>query len=184
MKESEAENGYWLKQYLETGGTQYWGRIYEKYKRQVFAHCLRMTNDSEEAKDLTSEAFVKAFENINTYDLKRPFFPWLCRIATNLCIDYVRRKSRIQFEQLENQMQEEVCKDEMGDDERGDLRDKIREAIKKLKRPQQRCFCLFYIQQKSYEEIAEITGYPQNAVRSHIQNGRRRFKVLFAERGA
>jgi RNA polymerase sigma factor (sigma-70 family) len=80
-------------------------------------------------------------------------------------------------------MKGEVPEAEMADEDREQLRDKIRQAIRILKRPQRRCFCLFYIQQKSYQEIAEITGYSYDAVRSHIQNGRRKFKLIMKRWG-
>jgi RNA polymerase sigma factor (sigma-70 family) len=177
-KEADAEVSSWIEKYLKTGDKQYWGRIFEKYKKQIFVRCLRILNNSEDARDLTSEAFIKAFENIQNFDLKRPFFPWLYQLTTNLCIDHIRRKKLIQFNQIEDQVISENPEDVIVNLERKELGNHIKQAIRKLKRPQKRCFCLFYIQQKSYKEIAELTGYSFNEVRSYIQNGRRKFKSI------
>ena len=54
-------------------------------------------------------------------------------------------------------------------------------TINRLKQPQRRCFCLFYIQEKSYKEIVQITGYPYQKVRSAIQNARRNFRRLYGK---
>jgi RNA polymerase sigma factor (sigma-70 family) len=177
-KQADAEVSSWIENYLKTGDKQYWGRIFEKYKKQIFVRCLRILNNSEDARDLTSEAFIKAFENIQNFDLKRSFFPWLYQLTTNLCIDHIRRKKLIQFNQIEDQVISENPEDVIVNLERKELGNHIKQAIRKLKRPQKRCFCLFYIQQKSYKEIAELTGYSFNEVRSYIQNGRRKFKSI------
>jgi len=177
-KQADAEVSSWIENCLKTGDKQYWGRIFEKYKKQIFVRCLRILNNSEDARDLTSEAFIKAFENIQNFDLKRPFFPWLYQLTTNLCIDHIRRKKLIQFNQIEDQVISENPEDVIVNLERKELGNHIKQAIRKLKRPQKRCFCLFYIQQKSYKEIAELTGYSFNEVRSYIQNGRRKFKSI------
>ena len=142
MKKSDAFHTNRPEQYLETGDKHSWGQIYEKYKKQIFVRCLRITGDGEDARELTNEAFVKAFERIDTYDPKHPLFPWLYRIATNLCIDFVRKKRRLQFQEFENGIQENISNDESTVGEREHLRKSIKEAIQKLKRPQRRCFCL------------------------------------------
>ena len=58
-----------------------------------------------------------------------------------------------------------------------EIEHEIRHAIEQLPRQQKRCFCLFYIQNRSYKEIAELTGYPYNEVRSYIQNSRRKVRL-------
>ncbi len=181
-KAEEIETAEWLKNLLSGGDTRYWGRIFEKYKRPVFARCFGMLQNEEDARDLTSEVFIRAFENIRQYDLKRPFFPWLYRIATNLCIDFIRRNVRVRAAQEKDV---ENITDENGPDTRTDneaLREKIKTAIEKMKSPQKMCFCLFYLHEKSYNDIVQITGYTLDEVRSHIQNGRRKFKLAFERR--
>jgi RNA polymerase sigma factor (sigma-70 family) len=178
-KAEEIETAEWLKGLLSNGDTRYWGRIFEKYKRPVFARCFSMLQNGEDARDLTSDVFIRAFENIRQYDMKRPFFPWLYRIATNLCIDFIRRNDRVramQEKDVEN-LSDENGPDTLLDNET--LKEKIKTAIEKMKSPQKLCFCLFYLQEKSYDEIVQLTGYNHDEVRSHIQNGRRKFKLAF-----
>jgi RNA polymerase sigma-70 factor (ECF subfamily) len=178
QKADEAQVVEWLKSYLSSGNTQYWGRIFEKYKKPIFVQCHRMLKNEEDARDLTSDIFIKAFESIHRYDLNRPFFPWLYRIATNLCIDFIRRNYRVrsmQDKELENLRGED---DDNSGEENDTPRQKVKTAIDKMKRPQKLCFCLFYLHQKSYEDIVKLTGYSYDEVRSHIQNGRRKFKLV------
>jgi RNA polymerase sigma-70 factor (ECF subfamily) len=180
VKTDDAETKEWLKMYLKTGNTKYWGFIFEKYKKQIYIRNLKMLTNNKEAEDVTSETFIKAFENSQNFDLKRLFFPWLSQIATNLCIDKIRRKKVIQFLPFEEQINTNDPDTSENEAERKELRSQIIKAINKLKSPQKRCFCFFYIHQKSYQEIVGLTGFSYNEVRSHIQNGKRKFKQFMS----
>jgi RNA polymerase sigma-70 factor (ECF subfamily) len=139
-----------------------------------------MVRSIEESKDLTSEVFIKAFENIDRFDTARPFRPWINQIATNLCIDHIRRKHIIHFQHLD--LAAVQRSDNKADCLENAARlEKIKISIGKLNRDQKRCFILFYVQNRTYHEISEITGFSANKVRSFIQNGRRNFKKLWQE---
>lgn len=172
---------YWIEQYIQNGNRELLGKIYEKYKQRLFFHCLRIVRNQEEAKDMTSDAFIKAFENIHNFNFKKSFYPWLCRIATNVCIDHIRRKKTVIFQSLNEEKDPVKTETAMSDMEKKEMIIKIKKVINKLKNPQKRCFCLFYIHQKSYKQISEITGFPYNQVRSHIQNGKRKFKLAMKQ---
>jgi RNA polymerase sigma factor (sigma-70 family) len=176
-KTVDAEVRKRIDNYLSTGDKQAWGEIFETYKLQVFNACRSMLGNDEDARDLTSDTFMKAMEKIHLYDRNQPFFPWLVRIAKNLCIDQIRRSRRVPMDRLENwetiQAEPGDARDELTAERIG----RIRKAVLGLKRPQKVCFFLFYMHDKSYRDISEITGYTLDEVRSYIQNGRRNFKL-------
>ncbi|MFQ5605981.1 MAG: RNA polymerase sigma factor [bacterium] len=181
-RESSAEEDkFWIQKYRTSGDVDYFGKLYAKYKQRIFLSCLKRVNDEEEAKDLTSEAFIKAFDHVDDFKEDAPFFPWLYRIATNLCIDHLRKQSRFRYHLLDESRVAKNPDEERQVENQKELRSKIPVALRKLKQAQRRCFCLFYINNLSYNEIAEITGYSYNQVRSHIQNGRRRFKIILEQ---
>lgn len=168
----------WIKNCLTSSDSECWGTIYEKYKRYVYAKCYSIVRSEEDARDLTVESFIKAYENLQSFDLSKPFLPWLNRITINLCIDHIRKKNRIHFDQLSEHPNVGSGENITHQIELDEKKKKIKKAIYKLKKSQKRCFCLFYIQEKSYKEIAAITGYSYDEVRSNIQNGKRNFKQL------
>lgn len=171
----------WLQRYFESKDVQYLGRLYEAYKKKIFLKCFSMVRNEEDAKDLASETFIKAFKSIEQFRTGSPFFPWLNRIANNLCIDYIRKRSRHIFQPLE---ETQIVTDQNEQSElesRPKMNRDILDVVKSLKPQQRRCFCLFYINNLSYTEIAGFTGYSHDKVRSHIQNGRRRFKILMEQ---
>ena len=74
------------------GKQQAYEDIVEFYKDRVFQLCYRMLGDRHEAEDVAQEAFLRAYTNLHTFQLNRKFSTWLYRIATNLCIDRLRKK--------------------------------------------------------------------------------------------
>ena len=164
--------------YLDTRDIEYLGKLYEAYKKIIFMHCLKMAGHEEDAKDLASETFIRAFDRIEGFKPGAPFLPWLMRIATNLCIDHLRRKSRYKFYEFDETHSAVAIQNESEPKQPMISVERIIEKLKKLKPLQKRCFCLFYIHNLTYKQIAELTGYPLGRVRSYIQNGKRNFKLL------
>ena len=157
-----------------------WGTIYEACKQSIYLICLRITGSQQDAEDLTSEVFIRGFEKLKLYDEHKPILPWLQTIAYHQSIDFVRERSR---KQVEDGALEELPIPENPHTriEQIEMRQQILSVARQLKREQRRCFCLFYFQRKSYREIAQLTGYSVNEVRSHLQNGRRKFKQLYSK---
>ncbi len=179
--QSLADDVNWIKKYLASNDKHYWGLLYEKYKKQVFFKCYSIVKSQDEAGDLAVEAFIKAFENLHRFDHGKPFLPWLQQIAVHLCIDAVRRRARIRFQDIRETYDIASGENVERHVHTKQLAGGIQKAIRQLPGTQRRCFCLFFIHQKSYKEIARYTGIPLNNVRSHIQNGKRKFKVLMQE---
>ena len=175
------EETVWIEQYLSTTDTSYLGRLYEKYKKSTFLRCLEIVKDREAAQDLTSEVFIRVFDKIRTFKTGVPFAPWLSRITVNLCIDYLRRQSYRRF-RLIQEGEDFVAPQEPAAFESGsETPARLLAALKALNPKQRRCFCLFYVHGLSYKEIAELTGYSKDQVRSYIQNGRRNFKIFWEQ---
>ncbi|MFQ5772272.1 MAG: RNA polymerase sigma factor, partial [bacterium] len=99
-KISAYEDNLWIQKYLDSRDTQYLGNLYERYKQKIFVHCLKKIKNVEEAKDLASETFIKAFDKIENFQPGSPFLPWLVRIASNLCIDHLRKSSRFRYQPI------------------------------------------------------------------------------------
>jgi RNA polymerase sigma factor (sigma-70 family) len=178
LKSDEAEVADLVNNFITSGDKKYWGMIFEKYKRNIYIQCYKILNNEEEAKDLTVDVFMRALDKFDMYDSHRLILPWLYSIAKHLCIDHIRKKQRFHFTQIAEEEITEIEEDPPDEEDPEQIKTRIRTAIDKLKRPQRTCFCLFYMQEKSYDEIAKLTGYSYNQVRSHIQNGRRKFKLI------
>ena len=75
--------------------------LVRKYMEKAFRIAFDFTHDTEEAKDLSQEAFLRAFSRIKQFDGRSSFYTWFYRLVVNICLDHTRRKGRVIWERLE-----------------------------------------------------------------------------------
>lgn len=163
------------------GDEQAYKKLVEKYQRALYFHILKMIKDKEQVNDLVQEAFVKAFDNLNTYSTNYAFSTWLYRIATNHTIDYLRKKKLktlsidepVKTRDGEMQMQLE---DESAGTDRNIIRkqrqDMVQEAIEDLPPKYRKVIEMRHMEEKSYQEIADVLDLPLGTVKAHIFRAR------------
>ena len=82
---------------VEQGDQKAYAELMSRYKDSIYFMLLKMVNNRDDADDLTIEAFGKAFKNLHQYTPDYAFSTWLFKIATNNCIDFIRRKRKMTF---------------------------------------------------------------------------------------
>jgi RNA polymerase sigma-70 factor (ECF subfamily) len=87
----------------QSGQGQVFEVLVRRYMEKAFRIALDFTHDAEEAKDLSQDAFLRAFSRIKQFDGRSSFYTWFYRLVVNLCLDYTRRKGRVVWERLENE---------------------------------------------------------------------------------
>jgi len=143
---------------------------------------LKMTNNTDDADDLTIEAFGKAFKNLKQYTPDYAFSTWLFKIATNNCIDFIRRKKKYTFS-LDKTIETDSGSDvtmsipsqTLDPEERFIVKQKIflmREVVEKLKPRYKRLVELRYFKEFSYEEIADELDLPLGTVKAQLFRAR------------
>jgi RNA polymerase sigma-70 factor (ECF subfamily) len=146
-----------------------------QYKRPVFSLVYRTVRQREDAEDLTQETFIRAFRALSTYDPQYRFSSWLFKIASNLCIDHLRRQ-RGETVSLDDEEAPLELPDIAGDPEdavvRKDQRDVIERAIEMLPPDYRLVILLRHREERSYEEIAEIMGIPLGTVKAKVHRAR------------
>lgn len=143
-----------------------------RYQAAARRACRAVTSDEHDADDAAQEAFLSALDRIETYDRKRPFGPWLLRIATNAAIDLVRRRAVRRAEALDERFASS-SRSPAADAETAELRSKLREALAALPERQRIAITLFDVEGYAHAEIAEIVGVPEGTVRSDVFHARR-----------
>lgn len=163
------------------GNERAYRELVEKYERALYFHILKMIKDKEQVEDLVQETFVKAFDNLNTYSTDYAFSTWLYRIATNHTIDYLRKKKLqtlsidepVQTRDGELKMQ---LPDESASTDRSIIRQQrqkiVREAIKDLPKKYRKVIEMRHMEEKSYQEIADVLDLPLGTVKAHIFRAR------------
>ena len=159
-----------------SGDRKAYTELLNRYRDSVYYVMLRMVNNPSDAEDLTIEAFGKAFHNIAKYTPTHAFSTWLFRIATNNCIDFMRRKSQIprpfdQDEGEEDEMEATVPSDTRAPDELMIDRETaaaLHSIVKSLKPRYRRLIELRYFEDYSYEEIATELSLPIGTVKARL----------------
>lgn len=155
--------------------------LYQRYSHMVFGVCMKYVKQIENAEDLTLSLFTSLTEKLMKHQVQH-FKSWLYVSARNSSLMFLRA----------NKMSQELNDDDIMYDD-GDQRldekleqDELIESLimlfEELKQEQRICIQLFYLQKKSYEEVANITSYSMKEVKSHLQNGRRNLKLLLEKR--
>ncbi|MFJ8071929.1 RNA polymerase sigma factor SigW [Peribacillus sp. NPDC096447] len=157
------------------------GEVVEIYKDKVFQICFRMLGNRQEAEDLAQEAFVRAYVNIRSFNITMKFSTWLYRIATNLCIDRLRKKKPDYYLDAEvagteglnmySQIASDMAKPEE-EVESLELQETIQVEIMKLPEKYRSVIVLKYIEELSLKEISEILDLPVGTVKTRIHRGR------------
>jgi RNA polymerase sigma-70 factor (ECF subfamily) len=150
------------------GDQSAYGEIVEIYKDKVFQLCYRILGNRHEAEDMAQEAFIRAYVNISSFNIDLKFSTWLYRIATNLCIDRIRKKKPDYYLDAEVSgtdgltMYSQIASDTtLPEDEITKLPEKYRSVI-----------VLKYIEELSLNEISEILDIPLGTVKTRIHRGR------------
>jgi RNA polymerase sigma factor (sigma-70 family) len=159
-----------------------YAELLDRYKESVYFLLVKMINNKDDAEDLTIEAFGKAFKNIAQYTPNFAFSTWLFRIATNNCIDFIRKKRAVTMS-LDRafttndggEMTMDVRSDTLDPEENLIKKQKnvfMRSLVDKLKPRYRTLIELRYFQELSYEEIAEKLDLPLGTVKAQLFRSR------------
>ena len=164
-----------------------YAELMDKYRDSIFYMMLKMVKNTDDADDLTIEAFGKAFNRLHQYTPNYAFSTWLFRIATNNCIDFIRKKRMNTFsldkdiDTEDGGMSFEVKDENLDPEERFIRKQKIRimrEIVDQLKPRYKSLVVLRYFREYSYEEIAEETDLPIGTVKAQLFRAREQLYAL------
>jgi RNA polymerase sigma-70 factor, ECF subfamily len=160
------------------------GILYERYTHLLFTVCYKYLGNDADAEDTVMLVFEKLFVHLKKSEVNN-FKSWIYTITKNECLMHLRhRKSgeRIiedNLKKLDSEIMESVELNHLLSAGDGEHRIRYLEtAINTLSSEQKQCIELFYLNEKSYREVEQITGFTYNEVKSHIQNGKRNLKQM------
>lgn len=161
-----------------------WEDIVRTHSARVYRLAYRLTGNPHDAEDLTQEVFVRVFRSLSSYT-PGTFEGWLHRITTNLFLDMARRKQRIRFEGLGDDVAQRLPGRELTPPQAFDERHMdgdVQAALKALPPDYRAAVVLCDIEGFSYEEIAATLGVKLGTVRSRIHRGRAQLRAALAHR--
>ena len=176
-----------IAKYKQSEENTHVGILYERYSLQIYAICKKYIKEEEESRDTAAQVFEYLLKELLKYEVDN-FKSWLGTATRNFCLMKLRKqKSQArQEEEFKNNsigIMETVTfpHPSNGEAKEAELT-ALSFALQKLKPHQRTCVELFYLQEKSYEEVAQSTGYSMKEVKSFIQNGKRNLKMQLSQR--
>ncbi|MBD3335862.1 MAG: sigma-70 family RNA polymerase sigma factor [Candidatus Eisenbacteria bacterium] len=161
----------------QTGRRDAFEPLVRRYGPGAFRFALGMVRDEDTAKDLSQEAFIRAYRAIQTFDPALPFYPWFHQILRRLCLDHLRRKRptvdlALMAESLGGADGRELARRR----EQDELRGQVRLALDRLPGKDREILVLREFQRCSYAEIAAVLQIPRGTVMSRLYYARRRLR--------
>lgn len=166
-----------IRQYWENGDQQVMAELFRRYALPIFQVCRRFIEEEDLCRDMVMSTFEKCMSTPPPARL-RSVGRWLKRIARNTCLDHLRhRHQRSEQRRIFAGLQDPFVHLHEPEPPPPPLK----ELLYRLKTEQRLCLELFFFQGKSYEQIAQLTPFSLTEIKSHLQNGKRRLRILLEQ---
>ena len=165
-----------LAEYRSTRNIELLGLLYEQYMPLIFGLCLKYFRDEEQSKDAVMQIFEELVNKLKVHEVTN-FKAWLYTLSRNHCLMILRTSSKHQMINIdENIMESEAFVHLNLEDDTEEKLNIMAKCIEILQPEQRTTINLFYMEQKCYKEVADLTGFDLKKVKSYIQNGKRNLK--------
>ncbi len=156
------------------------GVLMSRYQPKLLRYGRRFLSGNAPIEDVVQEVFIKMYQNIQSYDATRPFSPWIYRIAHNMFANALRNNSRLPFVTVDLDMFSAHAAyeiDPAADEERENARTLVDRGLKTLAPIYREVIILYYIEQLSYQEIADVLRVPVGTVGIRLRRAREALKI-------
>lgn len=170
---------------FQNGDTKVFDTLFTRYQKRTYRLVQRFVPNHEDALDITQDAFIRAYQGLGNFKSQCQFYSWLYRITVNLCIDFLRKKSRSEFMVYESEESDELPMSNFPDlrsdspakaAENKELRSQIRKAIRQLPPKQRQIFVLRHWDGLSLKDIATVVGRSDGTVKAHLFHAHRNLR--------
>lgn len=176
-KNKEQDDATLLSQYKHTGDLEVLGVLYNRYMHLVFGVCLNYLKDEELSKDAVMQIFEELIIKLKIHEVQN-FKSWLHVLTRNHCLMAMRKSAKNNTVSIEDTFVENTDFVHLDiDDTKEHQLTAMEKCMDTLPEEQRLSVDLFYLQEKCYKDVAEITGYDLLKVKSYIQNGKRNLKI-------
>ncbi len=146
------------------------------YRERIYLLLLKYVRNREDAKDLTQEAFIKAYSSLGSFRRESGLYTWIYRIAVNLAINFKTRDKTSTFHSIEDVTLINADNSVMDNMLTVEMSNKIDEAVLKLPKRQKMAFVLRYYEERPYTEISDLMGITEGAAKANYHQAVKRLK--------
>lgn len=169
---------------VQNGDIESFAVLVNRYEEKIKRYAKKFLFNYEDAEDLAQQAFLKAYININSFDINRRFSPWIYRIAHNEFINAIKRKKKesVPFFDADAIFPHPIAKENpASDSEKKEVSRLIEECLGKISAKYREPLVLYYLENFSYDEISDIMQIPISTVGVRIKRGKEKMKKICEE---
>jgi RNA polymerase sigma-70 factor (ECF subfamily) len=177
------------------GDAQAYATLVKRYERRVYAVAYGMLRNSEDAQDVAQDGFIKAYRYLARFKGSSSFYTWLYRIVVNLCIDHLRKRSRVSQVEYDDRLRRPDDGAEAGADlkpsnldanphkslARKELTEQMQKGLDSLSEKHRAVIVLRELEGLSYKEMAEVMECSKGTIMSRLFHARRKLQELLSE---
>jgi RNA polymerase sigma-70 factor, ECF subfamily len=166
---------------IQSGKTDLFGVIIDRYEDKMKRYSRKFLLNPDDINDIVQEIFIKAYTNIQSFDIKRKFSSWIYRIAHNHLVNYLRKKRVIlPLLNLDTFFPHSIKTNETEDEiNRQEIKDSINKSLDQLNIKYKEPLILYYFQELSYKEISDILKIPVSTVGIRIKRAKEQIKNIW-----
>lgn len=156
---------------VKNGKTEAFGQVLKRYEQKLFWFARRWVGSDFDAKEIVADSMMAVYKSIKNIDTKRSFSSYVYKIVKNFSISFLRKKSKLKEVELNEEtlsVQDDVWEKLFSKDRR----EKIINAINKLKPKQKQVIVMFYFEERAYEDIAKALEIPVNTIRTLLRRAK------------
>lgn len=172
-----------IARYKHSGDKECISILFDRYGMLIFGVCMKYLKDNNEAQDAVMKIFEKLMDDLKKFEVAK-FKSWLHVVAKNYCFMQLRNRQAL-TERTEELPEDDMLlqfSDDKSDETKSFMLEQLDTAIQQLKTEQKICIELFYLKEMCYKDVADLTGFTADQVKSYIQNGKRNLKIILTQR--
>ena len=180
MSHQNEETDEQLAKKVQKGSHHAFVEVMHRYEVRLKRYALRLVHDEHTMEDVVQNTFIKTYKNINSFDTKRKFSSWIYRITHNEAMDQLR-KHKNELHGFDRAIFDNMTDTTVGVEEKLEIEDikvMVRELVDQLPLLYKEPIALFFLEEKSYEEISDILRTPINTVGTRISRGKKLLVIL------
>lgn len=172
-----------LTHYRQTGDLDTLGKLYAPYMSLLYGVCYKYLQEAEQCQDAVMQIFDELIGKLRVHAVDN-FKSWLYIYTRNYCLMQLRKAKQVTKVDIEDHLYESEQRLNNQEEQRWQEQDfdKLETCIAGLAQEQEQCIRLFYLEQRCYKDIVDITGFELSKVKSYIQNGRRNLKICMEKK--
>ena len=174
-----SEDESFIKRCLD-GDTQVFGLLVDKYQKPIYNIIYRMCHNLEDARDITQGVFVRAYQKLNTFDIEKKFFSWLCRIAINETLNFLKQQKKMVEVPISMPGNEKGADHAVANKEE---REQIHRALMEIESKYRILIILKHFQNFSYTQIGDMMNLPEKTIKSRLYTARQKLGQILVRHG-